>query len=125
MALSEHDFRWFATRLMVEVYDINARIEREREMAAQVHNLAESVRKMKEMMAKVSTASAKLQTNVENVSSTLATVDQMNTELEATHAELQAAVGQLSNGGPPMNEAPADKGLTAAQAAAAVSAANR
>ena len=102
--LSEHDFRWFAARLMVAMYDVNVESRRESGMSVEVKGLAATIRDAKKAIANASDASARMQASAQRLTSTLAQVEEMTSQLDAAHAELQAAVGQLSNGGPPLEE---------------------
>lgn len=98
--LSDHDRRWFAARLSIAVYDTN----REYRMSVEVKGLAETVRKAKTAISKASDVSSRMQTSAARLTETLGQVEDMTKQLDDAQAELQGVVGQLSNGGPPLDQ---------------------
>jgi pantothenate synthetase len=98
--VDRHNLDWFAARLLIVVYDLN----REYRMSVEVKGLAETVRKAKAAISKASTVSSRMQVSAERLTETLAQVEDMTSQLDTAQAELQGAVGQLSNGGPPLDE---------------------
>lgn len=86
-------------------------------MSVEVKGLAETIRNAKKAIANASDVSARMQASAQRLTGTLAQVEEMTQQLDSAHAELQAAVGQLSNGGPPLDE-PAPSAPISLQAAA-------
>lgn len=99
--MDDHNYRWFATRLMLAVYDINR--DGKQRMSVEVKGLADTVRKAREGIAAASAKAAKLAASADALGQNLAAVDSVTQQLDAANAELQAAVGQLSNGGPTLD----------------------
>lgn len=119
--LTEHDYKWFAARLMLAVYDIN----RETRMSVEVKGLADTVRQAKDAIRKASAAGARMQQSAQQLTSTVQQVEDMTQQLDAANAELQAAVGQMSNGGPPLDDTTSGVAHSLQAAANVVSAANQ
>lgn len=120
MPLSHDDLDWFARRLRIAVYDTN----REYRMSVEVKGLAETVRRAKEAIGKASTAAVRMESSANRVSDRVAQVENMIKQLDAAEADLGAAVGALSNGGPPLDDA-SNSSLTLDQAKSVVHEANK
>jgi uncharacterized phage infection (PIP) family protein YhgE len=71
-------------------------------MSIEVKGLADTVRLAKEAMRKAADSAMQLEFSAGQLTKTLAQVSGLTGELDAANADLQAAVGQLSNGGPPL-----------------------
>ena len=97
---TQNDLDWFAARLMIAVYDIN----REHRMSVEVKGLADVVRRAKQAINAASDAAGRMQTSAERVTARVSQVEDMVKQLDAAEADLAAAVGQLSNGGPPLDD---------------------
>jgi hypothetical protein len=100
MAVSQNDLDWFAARLMIAVYDTN----KEYRMSVQVQALTEVVRQAKLAIATASTAAVRMSNSAARVVDRVAQVEGMIKELDSAEAELGAALGQMSNGGPPLDD---------------------
>lgn len=73
-------------------------------MSVQVRGLAETVRNAKAAIALASTASERMTVSAGRVVERVAQVESMIKELDSAEAELGAALGQMSNGGPPLDD---------------------
>ena len=73
-------------------------------MSVEVKGLADTIRNAKAAISKASDAAARLNGSAGRLTATLAQVEDMTTQLDTANADLQAAVGQLSNGGPPLDQ---------------------
>jgi len=71
-------------------------------MTVEVKGLADIVRQAKTMIRTASEEAVKLQAAAEDLQATVAQVAVARRELDTANAELRAAVGEISNGGPPL-----------------------
>lgn len=81
--------------------------ERDRRMSVEVKGLADVVRSVKQAISVASNAAADMQKTAQSVVSKINQVNSLHQELVAADADLAAAIGEMSNGGPPL-AAPAD-----------------
>jgi hypothetical protein len=129
---SEQHPRWllFGGELLISAREINE--ERRRNMSVEVKGLADIVRAAKDAIRVASDAADGMRASAAELASTVAQVMGMKQELDTANADLKAAVGQMSNGGPPLDQpsssstssSNAGATLTVDQAASVVAAAN-
>lgn len=75
-------------------------------MSVEVRGLADIVREAKEAIGKAASSAERMRNSATRLTGTLSQVEDMTDQLDAAHADLQGAVGLLSNGGPPLDDAP-------------------
>jgi hypothetical protein len=68
-----------------------------------IKGLAEIVRQTRASLAAASLAAGDMQISALSVTNKINQINELTNELKAADAELGAAIGQLSNGGPPLD----------------------
>jgi hypothetical protein len=94
----------FAPPLFVSAVEWLAAAHKRYRMSVQVRGLAETVRNAKTAIAKASTAAERMQASAGRVVTRVAQVEDMIVQLDAAEAELGAALGQMTNGAPPLDD---------------------
>jgi hypothetical protein len=78
----------------------NANVERR--MSVVVTGLADTVRQAKAAIGAAGASATRLKSSALAVVATIGVVDDMTRQLDTANADLQAAVGEMTNGGPPL-----------------------
>lgn len=87
-----------------ELWELIDLKNQEHRMSVQnVKGLADIVRQTKASLAAASSAAGEMQSTANSVTSKVAQINELTNELKQADAELGAAIGQLSNGGPPLD----------------------
>jgi hypothetical protein len=96
--------RWFAVqRLAIAFYDLNEEFK----MSVQIDGLTDMVKYAKSAISQASEAASRLQVSASRVAARVSDVNTMVAQLDKAEAELGAVLGEMTNGGPPLNDLPA------------------
>lgn len=90
---------WLDLRLTLAVHDIN---QEHRMSSSHITGLADIVRQTRSVLADLPAVADEMKSTATEVMANVEVVKSLTGELKSANTELKAAIGQLGNGGPPL-----------------------
>jgi hypothetical protein len=101
-AFSPLRFSTYAQDLSKAIYDLSE----EYRMSVQIDGLTDMVKYAKSAISQASEAASRIQVSASRVAGRVSQVNEMVAQLDKAEAELGAALGEMTNGGPPLVDLP-------------------